>query len=213
MKKKTNYISNRETMAEVWRSKLSFCAIFETLPQRAIDCEFDHSGTELVLDGLCRVFTYDHIPDNIDGKGRHRTRKDKVGVNFVPFSIYLDGQEIARSHWTGDADTGHYDPTRGRLTRNLALQIQMMATRIGRRGNYVGYSYNDEMVGSALVQCLENALKFDDTRTANPFAFFTTVIDHEIKRFLTKEKDVQLVRDAMLFQAGCTPSYSSEAYR
>jgi len=212
VKKKTNYISNRDTMAEVWKSKLSYCAIFEPLPQRVIDCDFDHSGTELVPEGLCRVFTYDHIPDNVTREGRHRTRKDKIRVNFVPFAIYLDGREIARSHWSGDAQTGRFDARRGQLTRDLALQIQMMATRIGRRGNYVGYTYNDEMVGSALVGCLENALRFDDTRTSNPFAFFTTVIDHEFKRYLTVEKRSQQTRDALLFQAGVNPSYSSEAY-
>lgn len=207
-KSRTNYLNGNDTVREIWKSKLTYCSHPDPLPQRVKDCDFDYSGEEPTGVGLERIFTFNHIPAN-DGKQRsRRLNPEFMPTNFRPFSIFQDGVEIVRSHWRGDFETGAFTLDKGRITNALGLQMQTMITRIGRKPNFIGYSYNDEMQSGALVHLIENGLKFDDTRTNNAFAYFTTVIINAFIRVLNDEKKVQNTRDDLLVSMGASPSYS-----
>ena len=84
---------------------------------------------------------------------------------------------------------------------------------VARRNGYVyltGNTYRDEMCGLALAHLAQVGLQFDESKSSNPFAFFTTTIGHCFTRTLNLEKKNQSIRDDLLINMGMSPSYTRQ---
>jgi hypothetical protein len=84
---------------------------------------------------------------------------------------------------------------------------------IARRNGYAyltGNSYVDEMRNHALLQLTMIGLQFDESKSDNPFAFYTTVTRNCFTRVLNLEKRGQHIRDDLLMMAGAAPSFSRQ---
>jgi hypothetical protein len=88
--------------------------------------------------------------------------------------------------------------------------IMLLVDRYSKRGNWRGYTYNDEMRGNALLQLSQVALQFDESKSDNPFAFYTQIIKNSFRRVLNIEKKNQDIRDDLLTSAGATPSFTRQ---
>lgn len=95
---------------------------------------------------------------------------------------------------------------KGFITDKLARMLMLLTDRYSRRANFVGYSYREDMVSSALTNLCQNALKFDPEKSKNPFAFYTTAIHHSFLQFMMDEKKQHYIRDTMLVDNGQSPS-------
>jgi len=95
-----------------------------------------------------------------------------------------------------------------RLTNKLAKMLMMIAERYSLRSNFIGYSYRDDMVASAVANLCANWYKFDEARSSNPFAFYTTSCFRSFIAYLGDEKKQRDIRDSMLIDAGAAPSWS-----
>ena len=62
------------------------------------------------------------------------------------------------------------------------------------------------MRGLALTHLAQVGLQFDESKSNNPFAFFTTTITHCFTRTLNVEKKNQAIRDDLLIHMGMSPS-------
>lgn len=71
-------------------------------------------------------------------------------------------------------------------------------------------SYNDEMRGGAILQLAQVALQFDESKSDNPFAFYTQIIKNSFRRTLNLEKRSQEIRDDLLTASGSAPSYTRQ---
>ncbi len=100
----------------------------------------------------------------------------------------------------------------GKVTEELIKMIWMIAERYSRKHNFVGYSYREDMVSSAVVNFVHNnnALKFNPERSAtpNPFAYYTTGIHNAFLQYMANEKNNRNVKDALLVAAGANPSFN-----
>ena len=139
-----------------------------------------------------------------------------VKVNFPPFKHYRfneDGEPICVgiSHWKGDPDTGSYNRDHGAMTKKLALMFMKLCERYATRSNWRGYTYNDEMRSQALLQLSQIGLQFDESKSQNPFAYYTAAITNSFTRVLNIEKRNQNLRDDILQANGLTPSFSRQA--
>lgn len=166
-------------------------------------------------DVVFRVMTYDHIPEEFGRKKNPKNQADeKSKVNFPPFKhyAYVDGEltEVGRSHWRGDLVTGHFDPVRGKITNKLGTMFLKLVERYSHRANWRGYSYVDEMRGQALVQLSQVGLQFNEAKSDNPFAYYTTAVMNSFTRVLNLEKDNQKIRDNLLIEHGHLPSYARQ---
>ena len=94
----------------------------------------------------------------------------------------------------------------GQMTEKLAKMLTMLCTRYGTRGNYVGYSYNDDMQAYAMMMVCRTWHKFNPEKSNNPFAFYTQCIKHSFIQFLNQEKRQRDIRDEMLINNGMNPS-------
>src|SRR5574343_665115 len=84
---------------------------------------------------------------------------------------------------------------------------------IARRNGVVyltGNTYNDEMRCNALLQLSQIGLQFDESKSDNPFAFYTTTIKNSFTRVLNLERKSQHIRDEMLIMSGALPSYNRQ---
>lgn len=175
-------------------------------------------------DLVIRVVTYEHIPLCPGRKKNPKTEADKrVKLNFQPFKHYRYAEcgeealiqtlasgyavtEVGKSHW----HNGEFSLTYGQISNTLAKMYMMLVTRYAQKSNWRGYTYVDEMKGQALIQLSDKGLQFNEAKSDNPFAYYTTVIDHSFKRVLNTEKRHQNVRDDLLERAGQMPSYTRQ---
>ena len=139
----------------------------------------------------------------------------RMRLNFPPFYHYrLDADKIpfqvGKSHWRGDFETGEFSKDHGAMTRKLATMFLKLCERYGTRSNWRGYTYNDEMRAQALLQLSHIGLQFDESRSQNPFAYYTAAITNSFTRILNLEKKNQNIRDDILEMNGLDPSWTRQ---
>ena len=168
-----------------------------------------------IEDLVFRVMDYNHIPDE---PGRKKNPKniseEKAKVNFKPFKHYAykgdDVVEVARSHWLGSLSNGEFNVQHGSITNKLGTMFLKLVERYSHRANWRGYTYVDEMRGQALVQLSQIGLQFDESKSDNPFAYYTAAVNNSFTRVLNVEKRNQTIRDDILIEQGHLPSYGRQ---
>jgi hypothetical protein len=66
------------------------------------------------------------------------------------------------------------------------------------------------MKGQAILQLSQIGLQFDESKSENPFAYYTAAVTNSFTRILNIEKKNQNIRDDMLEQNGLTPSMTRQ---
>jgi hypothetical protein len=138
-----------------------------------------------------------------------------VKVNFPPFQHFkLDENNsficVGKSHWKGDLQTGEFSKEHGKITDKLARMYIMLCEKYAMKFNWRGYTYNDEMRGAAILQLTYVGLRFNEAKSANPFAYYTAAITNSFCRVLNTEKRVQHIRDDILEANGLAPSWTRQ---
>ena len=138
-----------------------------------------------------------------------------VRVNFPPFYHYRITEDrepylVGKSHWKGDLETGEYCRDHGDMTAKLARMFLKLCERYATRSNWRGYTYNEEMRGQALLQLSQIGLQFDESKSQNPFAYYTAAITNSFTRILNIEKKMQNIRDDILEMNGLNPSWTRQ---
>jgi len=183
--------------------------------QPAKDFEVDYKKI-LKTDVVFRVMTFEHIPL---APGRKKTLKNTADshdkVNFPPFQHWkYDDQGnlicVGKSHWKGGLTNGYFSKDHGMMTNNLARMFIKLCERYATRGNVRGYTYNDEMRGQAILQLTQIGLQFDESKSDNPFAYYTAAVTNSFVRIINIEKRNQNIRDDILEMNGMTPSWTRQ---
>ena len=85
-----------------------------------------------------------------------------------------------------------------------------LCDRYATRGNVRGYTYNDEMRGQAILQLAQIGLQFDESKSDNPFAYYTAAVTNSFVRVINLEKRNQNIRDDILEMNNMNPSYTRQ---
>jgi len=138
-----------------------------------------------------------------------------IRVNFPPFFHYRINEHkvpyiVGKSHWKGDLEHGEFSKDHGTMTRKLAMMFMKLCERYATRSNWRGYTYNEEMRGQALLQLSQIGLQFDESKSQNPFAYYTAAITNSFTRILNIEKKMQNIRDDILEMNGLNPSWTRQ---
>lgn len=75
-----------------------------------------------------------------------------------------------------------------RIPEFIGKCILQIATNLGRKRQYSGYAYLDEMIADACSQCVRYLHIFDPARSTNPFSFFTQCCYHSFIHRIGVEK-------------------------
>jgi len=185
--------------------KACIAAGIKTLPIRIDPETIDIEGV------VVRLMTYDHIPPHPLKSLTGKTEAEKhVKVNFPAFQHYIwkddDWQCVGKSHWKNGLSNGEFCVNHGKMTNKLALMFMKLVEKYSRKGNWRNYSYNDEMQCQALLQLSQIGLQFDESKSENPFAYYTAACSNSFVRILNTEKRSQNIRDDLLVMHGATPS-------
>lgn len=81
-----------------------------------------------------------------------------------------------------------------RISEYIGECVKLLCTRMGRRSNWGGYSYREEMVGDAIIDCLCAIEKFDPDKGKNPFGYLSRVAWRAFIRRLHKEKKESYIK-------------------
>lgn len=258
--RKVRYLNNRDLLAEIHRSKVTFSSFVkpEYSQHDIILTNLDKINIRTIaeakrikakrlgllafnqarLDGdkkikladvtpdyktiqknelVFRIMTFDHIPE---APGRKKTVKSTADahdkINFPPFQHWKfdDNDElvcVGKSHWKGTLDKGTFSKDHGRITENLGRMFIKLSERYAQRSNWRGYTYNEEMRGQAILQLSQIGLQFDESKSENPFAYYTAAVTNSFTRVLNIEKKMQNIRDDMLEVNGLTPSSTRQS--
>jgi len=160
--------------------------------------------------------TFEHVPL---APGRKKTLKNTADshekVNFPPFQHWkFDDNDnlilVGKSHWQGGLKAGKFSKDHGQMTDNLARMFLKLCERYATRGNVRGYTYNDEMRGQAILQLTQIGLQFDESKSDNPFAYYTAAVTNSFVRIINIEKRNQNIRDDILEMNGMNPSWTRQ---
>jgi hypothetical protein len=234
---KKNILQGRKNRAERL-ARLAHDAAAADGTKRKLD-EFEVKLKDVAdTDVVFRVMTWDHIPLD-DAKTRkaaikaleeeggvaHTEYDDEdldlagnskyVKINFPPFQHWRVSSEggifcVGKSHWRGGLNPGEFSKEHGSMTPKLAHMFIKLCERYATRSNWRGYTYNEEMRGQALLQLSQIGLQFDESKSQNPFAYYTAAITNSFTRVLNIEKRNQNLRDDLLEMNGLTPSYTRQ---
>lgn len=80
------------------------------------------------------------------------------------------------------------------VSNSLMTKFFMMTNGIGRRPNFSGYSYLDEMKSRALYACFKKANYFDPEKSANPFGYYSRVIWREFINVIKEEEKQSYIK-------------------
>jgi hypothetical protein len=193
-----------------------------------------------VTDIVFRVMTWEHIPideakqKKANAKAQEEWDADEdnfeteydepvvvkgatkyVKVNFPPFQHFRVTEDyqpilVGKSHWKGGINPGEFSKDHGQMTPKLAHMFVKLCERYATRSNWRGYTYNDEMRSQALLQLSQIGLQFDESKSQNPFAYYTAAITNSFTRVLNIEKRNQNIRDDILEMNNYTPSYTRQ---
>jgi len=190
----------------------AFEAAVAIRPERPKLSEFKVKPDTISVDDLVfRVLTFEHIPYAPGRKKNPKSVADShVKLNFFPFKHYIieNGveKEVGRSH----SKNGKFNLERGSITNKLAKMFILMVNKYGQRGNWRGYTYIDEMKGQALLQLAQMGLQFDESKSDNPFSYYTQSLQNSFTRVFNLEKKSQDLRDDLLIDSGASPSFSRQ---
>ena len=213
---------NIRTVAQAKRNKAKRLTQQEYERRKAInpktklsECDIDYRKISKD-DVVFRVMTYEHIPEDPGRKRNPRNVADKkVKVNFPPFQHWKYDKKgnltcIGKSHWEGGLHNGKFNKDVGKATNKLALMWMKLCERYGTRGNVRGYTYNDEMQGQAILQLAQIGLQFDESKSNNPFAYYTAAVTNSFVRIINIEKRNQNIRDDILEMNNMMPSMTRQ---
>jgi hypothetical protein len=267
--RRVNYLNNRDILAEIHKSKKTYCkylnrdtdsdydiivdSVSKINKTRIKEARANRIARAKKIDGVIlepkdiadtelvfRVMTWDHIPmvdkkptkaqlkkrakieEMFDDIDEARDQEDygiddqvHAKVNFPPFQHYKVDEEgnpylVGKSHWKGDFETGKFSKDHGEMTMKLANMFIKLCERYATRSNWRGYTYNEEMRGQALLQLSQIGLQFDESKSDNPFAYYTAAITNSFTRVLNIEKKNQAIRDDILEMNGLNPSWTRQ---
>ena len=216
---------NIRTIADAKRSKAKRIGIAAFAAARLsgdrkvklIECTPDYKSIAKT-DVVFRIMTFDHVPL---APGRKKTVKSTADshekVNFPPYQHWKYDETdpdtlvcVGKSHWKGPIDTGKFSKEHGRITENLGKMFIKLSERYAQRSNWRGYTYVEEMRGQAVLQLSQIGLQFDESKSENPFAYYTAAVTNSFTRVLNIEKKTQNIRDDMLESHGLTPSLTRQ---
>lgn len=267
MTTKIKYLTNKDILKEIHRSKTSFCSFVEkeyhqydiilgdvdlslddclnlitedTIQEAKENCAsrmgkaaqeaaIAETGKKLPAkdfevdpatintnDLIFRIMTFDHIPLAPGRKKTVKTVADKhEKINFPPFQHWKFDEDdtlvcVGKSHWKGDIADGKFSKTHGKMTEQLGRMFIKLCERYATRGNVRGYTYNDEMRGQAILQLAQIGLQFDESKSNNPFAYYTAAVTNSFVRIINIEKRNQVIRDDILEMNGLNPSWTRQ---
>lgn len=84
--------------------------------------------------------------------------------------------------------------TKPPIPEYIGLCIMMIAQKLSNNGNFINYTYKEEMISDGIENCILYIDNFDPDKSNNPFAYFTQIIWYAFIRRIQREKKQQYIK-------------------
>jgi hypothetical protein len=117
---------------------------------------------------------------------------------------YIDNDkfytEISKYHYAYKAakDNGSELP---QISNYLGECVYKIAKGIAMKHNFRNYSYIDDMISSAVEECLKYLHYFDPCKSKNPFSYFTQTCHFAFIHQIQKEHKQSVLKKRMLYSS------------
>lgn len=120
----------------------------------------------------------------------------KIQMKAVKPINYVNGKTLHNQIVAWYASQSNSD----KIPDMIVLAVMQICERLATKSNFRGYTYNDDMVGAALVSCMAalKQKKYDPNKGENPFAYFTQIAYNEFRRIITEEKKHSYIKHKSL---------------
>ena len=225
---RTNYLNNRDILSEIHKSKKTYCS-FKT----PSDSDYDiilksvdqinkkniKQARENRADRLARA-AYDlaHATDPTVKLDQFKMKPKDIEDTDIVFRImtweHIPQEELKKVEVEPDEQiVTEYDEEIAPIKYLKVNFPPFHHYRINAEGEpmLVGKSHwIGPMRSQALLQLSQIGLQFDESKSANPFAYYTAVITNSFTRVLNIEKRNQNIRDDILQMNNYNPSYTRQ---
>ena len=124
------------------------------------------------------------------------TKKQKHYINNADFLKalvdYKEACKLATKNKTKEPAIPNY----------IGECFMKIAEGLSHKPNFINYTYRDEMISDGIENCLMYFANFDETKSKNPFAYFTQIIYYAFLRRIQKEKKQLYVKYKATEQMG-----------
>lgn len=84
------------------------------------------------------------------------------------------------------------------LTPALVEMIRNIVEKFGTLSNWRSYSFQEDMVATAIIAVCNNALKFDPDKSSEPFNYYTMIANRTFLTYIENEKRQRDIRDDII---------------
>lgn len=134
----------------------------------------------------CLYYLVDRTINDQDTRKRSMTRKKR--------NEYVNNKKFYKE--IVDFQRKRFEDPECEIPIALYYMCEAIATNIATQANFSSYTYKDEMIGNAVLDCLKALTKFDTTKK-NPFAYFTSVVRNCFLITMRKEERERNKKDSM----------------
>ena len=110
---------------------------------------------------------------------------EKKPKHYVNNADFLEALTQYKKNCAQAKENGKEDPQIPNYIGECFLKI---AEHLSRKPNFFSYSFREEMISDGIENCLMYFRNFDETKSKNPFAYFTQIIYFAFLRRIMKEK-------------------------
>lgn len=185
------------------------------IKDKNLDKDYYSPEQFIKTDLVFRVMENSHVPEEVlkNRKAKNANPNERIiKLNFKPFKHYIisdedELKEVGRSHWKDGLENGYFSVDHGKITDKLADMFVKLVERYSQKGNWRGYTWLEDMRGQALMQLVETALKFDEAKSQNAFAYYTCIVTNSFRGMLNTEDKVSNIKNKVMMESGYSPSY------
>lgn len=117
----------------------------------------------------------------IENKKKTKTKEQKIADKA---KYYVDPKQF-------DEEIMNYYKS-GNMSNELALMVSNISHKLSFAGNFINYSYREEMVGDGIIRMMKALIskKYDHKKGTNPFSYFTRIAFNAFRNRIKKEKHI-----------------------
>lgn len=83
----------------------------------------------------------------------------------------------------------------GLISEELGKMLLLIAKNLSNKGNFINYTWKDDMIQEAVLTCCRYLKNFDLKKSNNPFAYITTICNHAFVNYINKQKKHSEIKD------------------
>ena len=81
------------------------------------------------------------------------------------------------------------------ISEELGAMLLLIAKNLSNKGNFINYTWKDDMIQEAVLTCCRYLKNFDLRKSNNPFAYITTICNHAFVNYINKQKKHSEIKD------------------